>query len=87
MASPIWLTDKFVLYPKTVIALGFSIVLAFTMMCFWFESYWPSFLTNRDLLDYHDYNTNMFDAREAALAEIQWKSSETGEIPLQSISK
>jgi len=30
----------------------------------------PSPITNRDLLDYEDINTKMFDAREAATAEI-----------------
>ena len=47
-----------------------------------FKSYWPSPITNRDLLDYADINTQLFDAREAAYAEIQEKSSPSGEIPL-----
>ena len=47
----------------------------------------PLPITNRDLLDYGDINTKLFDAREAATAEIQAKSSDSGEIPLQSISK
>ena len=47
----------------------------------------PSPVTNRDLLDYEDSNTKLFDAREAALAEVAFKSSPTGEIPLQSVTK
>jgi hypothetical protein len=42
----------------------------------------PSPVTNRDFLDYNDLNTKLFDAREAALGEIQERSSPTGEIPL-----
>lgn len=82
-----WLTDKFVDYPCTVIAVGLLVVALFSLCCLLLESYWPSPITNRDLLDYADINTNMFDAREAAYAEIQRKSSPTGEIPLQSITK
>ena len=51
------------------------------------HGYWPSMLTNRDLIDYSDINTQLFDAREAAISEIQERSTPTGEIPLQSISK
>ena len=82
-----WLTDQFVDSPWTVIFVGLAIVALFTAACALLESYWPSPITNRDLLDYGDINTQMFDAREAAYAEIQEKSSPTGTIPLQSITK
>ena len=87
MAESIWLTDKFVDYPGTVICTGLAIVLLFSIITVLCESYLPSPITNRDILDYADINTNLFDAREAAYAEIQQSSSSTGRIPLQSISK
>jgi hypothetical protein len=69
-------------YPKTIIFSGVFIILLFTFLTVILELYMPSPITNRDLLDYGDINTKLFDAREAATAEIQAKSSDTGEIPL-----
>jgi hypothetical protein len=60
----------FVDYPKIIIFIGFILILCFTFLTFWFELYLPSPITNRDLLDYSDINTKLFDAREAAAAEI-----------------
>lgn len=70
MSESMWLTDKFVDYPISVIMIGLLVVGLFSLACFLLESYWPSPITNRDLLDYSDINTNMFDMREAAYAEI-----------------
>jgi len=87
LGESLWLTDMFCVYPKTVIFLGLVVIIGFTLLTFFLESYMPSPITNRDLLDYEDINTKMFDAREAATAEIQEKSTPNGEIPLQSITK
>ena len=87
MAESLWLTDKFVDYPKTIIGIGVAIVVGFSVVCFLLESYWPNMLTNRDILEYSDINTQLFDAREAAISEIQEKSTPSGEISLRSISK
>ena len=70
MAESMWLTDKFVDYPKTIIGIGVAIVVGFSVVCFLLESYWPNMLTNRDILEYSDINTQLFDAREAAISEI-----------------
>lgn len=70
LAKSIWLTDKFVDYPITIILLGWGLICLFIVLCFLFSAYMPSPITNRDLLDYDDINTRMFDTREAATAEI-----------------
>lgn len=70
LGESIWLTDKFVDYPKTIIFLGLCLILMFAFLTVFFELYLPSPITNRDLLDYEDINTKLFDAREAAVAEI-----------------
>lgn len=48
----------------------------------------PSPITVRDLLDYSDIRTLMFDAREAAQGEIQENLDPegSGTVPLQSIT-
>lgn len=86
-AESMWLTDKFVERPWTVVFIGQLVIFLFVVLTVSFESYWPSPITNRDLLDYGDESTLLFDAREAVYSEIQQKSTPTGQIPLQSISK
>ena len=65
-----WLTDQFVDKPATVIFLGLVILAIFTFFAVFYETYWPSPVTNRDFLDYSAETTRLFDAREAILAEI-----------------
>lgn len=52
-----WLTDMFVERPKTVVLFGWAVVFVFFVACVALESYWPSPITNRDLLDYADEAT------------------------------
>ena len=66
LGEPIWLTDQFVNRPFTVILLGLLVLAAFTFVAVYYETYWPSPVTNRDFLDYKDEATQLFDAREAA---------------------
>lgn len=70
-AESLWLTDKFVDRPCTVIIVGFLIIVFFIVLCLSLESYYPSPVTSRDLLDFSDINTQMYDAREATYFEIQ----------------
>lgn len=53
-----------------VIVVGLGAIFFIIMLVIIFKSYWPSPITNRDLLDYGDINTKMFDTREAAMSEI-----------------
>ena len=76
------ITDLFVDRPWCVIFTGLGVIAIFTYLAVVFQTYMPSPVTNRDFLDYDDLNTQLFDAREAALSEIAFKSSPTGEIPL-----
>ncbi len=39
-------------------------------ICLYFQAYMPSPITIRDLLDFEDGRTKLFDAREAAEGEI-----------------
>ena len=87
MGESIWLTDQFVERPWCVIFVGLAIITLFTYLAVVKETYMPSPVTNRDFLDFEDANTKLFDAREAAISEIQEKSTPTGEIPLQTITK
>ena len=48
LASPMWLTDLFVNRPRTVIIFGAIIILSFTAVVLYFETYVPSPMTNRD---------------------------------------
>lgn len=50
-----------------------------------YETYWPSPITVRDLLDYGDARTKMFDAREAAQGEVQANQDPSGMVPLQTV--
>jgi hypothetical protein len=65
-----WLTDQFVDSPGKVILCGGFIIFIFVVVCLSFEIYWPSPITVRDLIDYTDIRTKLFDAREAAYGEI-----------------
>lgn len=87
LGESMWLTDMFVDYPKSVIFFGMVIVTGFVVAMVILESYWPSSITNRDLVDYGDMNTQMWDTEAAALIEIQEKSTPDGVIPLQSVTK
>ena len=70
LGESIWLTDQFVDRPWTVIILGLLVCTVFTFLAVYYETYMPSPVTNRDFLDYQDATTELFDAREAAQAEI-----------------
>jgi hypothetical protein len=61
MSQSIWLTDIFVDYPKSVIFFGIVVIAGFLTAMILLESYWPSAITNRDLIDYSDLNTQMWD--------------------------
>jgi hypothetical protein len=52
-----WLTDLFVNRPWTVVLFGGAIVGLFAVACVALESYLPSPITVRDLLDYDDPRT------------------------------
>lgn len=65
---------------------GMVIIMAFVAACLGLRSYWPSPVTNRDLLDYGDEATLLFDAREAAYGALQAKANPDGRIPLQSLA-
>ena len=65
---------------------GQAVIWLFIAACVIFQTYWPSPVTSRDLLDYGHPNTIFYDTRTAAQTELQVKSSPTGEIPLQSIT-
>lgn len=66
-----WITDKFVESPWKVVFAGAAIIIMFFLICGTAQLFWPSPITNRDLLDYGDIRTMMFDAREAAQGNIQ----------------
>ena len=85
LGDSLWLTDLFVDRPWTVVCFGGCVILGMVALCVGFKLYWPSLVTVRDLLDYSDIHTQMFDARRAAFGEIQRKSSPDERIPLQSI--
>ena len=70
MSQSFWLIDRFVDNPWCVIITGLVIIYMFIGLTLWFTLFWPSPITNRDLLDYGHINTKMYDAREAALYEI-----------------
>jgi hypothetical protein len=69
-AESLWITDKFVDRPMTVIFIGFCIIGLFSAICIGLLSFWPSPVTSRDVLDYTEINTQFFDTREAAMVEI-----------------
>jgi hypothetical protein len=54
-----------------VIIFGSGVIGMFTIVCVAFDLYWPSPITNRDLLDYSDIRTLMFDTREASQGVVQ----------------
>ena len=66
LGNSTWLTDMYVDAPWKVIMFGGAVIGLFTLVCVGLELYWPSPITNRDLLDYSDDKTLMFDTREAA---------------------
>lgn len=70
LGESLWLTDLFVNKPVTVILSGLFVLAIFTFIAVYFETYWPSPVTNRDFLDYSDITTQLFDAREAAQSEV-----------------
>ena len=86
LGNSLWLTDTFVDHPWKVIFAGAAFFVVMTVLCLVLECYWPSPVTLRDLLDYGDKRTKLFDAREAAVAEIQAKMNDSGQIPLQTIT-
>ena len=49
-----------------MILAGYVIMVAMSIICFAFDAWVPSPVTIRDLLDYDDIRTKLFDAREAA---------------------
>lgn len=87
MGESFWLNDRFVDNPFCVIFTGLFIIAIFIFLTVFYGIYWPSPITNRDFLDYGHINTKLYDARESALYEIQNRSTPSGEIPLQSITK
>jgi len=66
LGNSMWITDMYVDNPWKVIFVGAAVIGLFSLICVAAELYWPSPITNRDLLDYADVRTLMFDAREAA---------------------
>lgn len=48
----LWLTDQFVDRPLKVIGVGAVGIFFFVILCLAFQTYWPSPVTVRDLLDY-----------------------------------
>ena len=66
LGNSTWLTDMYVDAPWKVIMFGGAVIGMFSLLCIAMELYWPSPITNRDLLDYGDEKTLMFDMREAA---------------------
>ena len=64
---------------------GAVVILIFTIVAVWAQTWIPSPITNRDLLDYSDVRTQSFDTRSAAEAYIQAHSDPSGMIPLQSV--
>ena len=71
LGQPLWLTDKFVDRPLSVVCFGLLIIFLFIFVAAYFETYIPSSVTQRDFLDYGNVNTLLFDAREAAQGEVQ----------------
>lgn len=66
MGEPLFITDMFVMSPWTCTWIGAFFILVFTALAVGSKSYWPSPVTVRDLIDYSDIRTKMFDLREAA---------------------
>lgn len=66
LGNSMWITDMYVDAPWKVVFFGAAVIGMFSLVCAGFELYWPSPITNRDLLDYSDIRTLMFDMREAA---------------------
>jgi hypothetical protein len=71
LGKPLWIVDLSVGRPGLVILFGAMIIVSFTVVALYFETYLPSPVTNRDYLVYDDRNTLLLDARIAAEAEIQ----------------
>ena len=80
-----WLTDQFIDRPFKVAIFGAVIILLFTAIAVWAETYMPSPITVRDLLDYSDTRTLTFDTKRAAEGYIQANRFESGQIDLQSV--
>jgi len=70
MGNSLWLTDMFVNHPFLVIVVGFGGIMIFCLLCFLLGSWVPAPITNRDLLDYADIRTKMFDMRQAIEGDL-----------------
>ena len=83
MGEPLFITDMFVDRTCLCTGIGAFLILTFTGFCVGFKTYWPSPVTVRDLIDYTDIRTKMFDLREAAQGELQTLTNKGGLAPLQ----
>ena len=65
-----WITDFIVKRHKLIIIFGAIIMLAFTVLSLYNETYLPSPVTDRDYFVQNDRNTLLYEAKLAAEGEI-----------------